>query len=84
MPALQPGRGRRRLALSGTPFRVNRAMGVARRTEAGERELDDGLVFLRCEPAKLAAAYPQQAERLRIPGSVEAIDERLAAKLRER
>ena len=64
--------------------RVNRAMGVARRSEAGERELDAGLAFLRSELAKLAAAYPQQAERLRIPGSVEAIDERLAARVRDR
>lgn len=64
--------------------RVNRAMGVARRTEAGERALDDGLAFLRSELAKLADAYPEQAERLRIPGSVEAIDERLAAKVRGR
>lgn len=64
--------------------RVNRAMGVVRRSEAGERELDDGLAFLRAELGKLAAAYPEQAERLRIPGSVEAIDERLAARVRER
>lgn len=46
--------------------RVNRAMGVARRTEAGERELDAGLAFLR------------------ITGSVKAIDERLAARVRGR
>jgi len=57
--------------------RVNRAMGVARRADAGEAQLDDGLGFLRSELAKLARSYPEQAERLRIPASVEAIDERL-------
>jgi superfamily II DNA or RNA helicase len=61
--------------------RVNRAMGVARRTAAGERELDAGLAFLRSELTKLAAAYPDQAERLRIPASIAAIDERLSATL---
>jgi superfamily II DNA or RNA helicase len=61
--------------------RVNRAMGVARRTAASERELDAGLAFLRSELTKLAAAYPDQAERLRIPASIEAIDERLSATL---
>jgi superfamily II DNA or RNA helicase len=59
--------------------RVNRAMGVARRADAGEAQLDDGLAFLRAELAKLARDYPEQAERLRIPGSVEAIDARLGA-----
>lgn len=59
--------------------RVNRAMGVAKRSQAGERELDDGLRFLRSELAKLADAYPEAAERLRIPGSVEAISGRLDA-----
>jgi superfamily II DNA or RNA helicase len=59
--------------------RVNRAMGVDRRPEAGERQLDVGIAFLRSELAKLAQAYPEQAERLRIPGSVEAIDGRLIA-----
>jgi superfamily II DNA or RNA helicase len=59
--------------------RVNRAMGVARRADAGERQLDAGLQFLRSELTKLAQAYPEDAERLRIPGSVEAIDNRLAA-----
>jgi superfamily II DNA or RNA helicase len=59
--------------------RVNRAMGVARRADAGERQLDAGLRFLRSELAKLARSYPQEAERLRIAGSVEAIDNRLAA-----
>jgi superfamily II DNA or RNA helicase len=64
--------------------RVNRAMGVPRRTDAGERELDDGLAFLRAELTKLAAAYPDEAERLRIPASIEAIDERLSAAMLER
>ncbi|HVF77352.1 MAG TPA: DEAD/DEAH box helicase [Solirubrobacteraceae bacterium] len=64
--------------------RVNRAMGVTRRTDAGERELDDGLAFLRSELTKLAAAYPEKAERLRIPASIEAIDERLSARVLER
>jgi hypothetical protein len=59
-------------------------MGVARRTDGGERELDDGLAFLRSELSKLAAAYPEQAERLRILASVEAIDERLSAAMLER
>jgi superfamily II DNA or RNA helicase len=59
--------------------RVNRAMGVARRSEAGEAQLDDGIAFLRLELEKLAAHYPEHAERLRIPASVEAIDGRLAA-----
>jgi superfamily II DNA or RNA helicase len=59
--------------------RVNRAMGVARRSEAGEAQLDDGLAFLRTELDKLAEHYPEHAERLRIPASVEAIDGRLAA-----
>jgi hypothetical protein len=57
--------------------RVNRAMGVTRRSDAGEPQLDDGLAFLRAELAKLAEAYPEEAERLRIPASVEAIDHRL-------
>lgn len=64
--------------------RVNRAMGVARRTDGGERELDDGLAFLRSELTKLAAAYPEQAQRLRIPDSIEAIDGRLSAAMLER
>ena len=57
--------------------RVNRAMGVRRRADAGEAELDAGLAFLRSELAKLARDYPEQAERLRIPGSVEGIASRL-------
>jgi len=58
--------------------RVNRAMGVARRADAGEDELDAGLAFLRRELDKLAQLYPEHADRLRIPASVEAIDGRLA------
>lgn len=57
--------------------RVNRAMGVNKRTEAGERQLDDGLRFLRSELTKLTRDYPEEAERLRIPGSIEAIENRL-------
>ena len=63
--------------------RVNRAMGVTRRADAGEAQLDDGLAFLRDELAKLADAYPEQAERLRIPGSVAAMDERLGRAIGE-
>jgi len=59
--------------------RVNSAMGVARRADAGERELEHGLSFLRSELTKLAEAYPEEAERLRIPASVEAIDAQLLA-----
>lgn len=59
--------------------RVNRAMGVARRTEAGEHQLDEGLAFLRSELGKLAESYPREAEHLRIGGSLQAIDTRLAA-----
>jgi superfamily II DNA or RNA helicase len=58
--------------------RVNRAMGVARRADAGERQLDAGLAFLRAELGKLAELYPEEAGRLRISASVEAIDGRLA------
>ena len=57
--------------------RVNRAMGVHRRSEATEADLDAGLQFLTRELRKLAEAYPEQAERLRIAGSLEAIDQRL-------
>ncbi|MGI8729998.1 MAG: DEAD/DEAH box helicase [Solirubrobacteraceae bacterium] len=53
--------------------RVNRAMGVRRRLDAGEPQLDDGLEFLRDELSKLSEAHPQEAELLRIPASVEAI-----------
>lgn len=52
-------------------------MGVNKRAEAGERQLDDGLRFLRSGLTKLARDYPEQAERLRIPGSLKAIDNRL-------
>jgi superfamily II DNA or RNA helicase len=57
--------------------RVNRAMGVRRRADAGEAELDAGLHFLRTELTKLTRDYPEQAERLRIPGSIEGIEGRL-------
>lgn len=57
--------------------RVNRAMGVHRRSDASEADLDAGLQFLTRELRKLAEAYPEQAERLRIAGSLEAIDQRL-------
>ena len=40
--------------------RVNRAMGVRRRADAGEPQLDDGLAFLRAELAKLARDYPSR------------------------
>ncbi len=59
--------------------RVNRAMGVRRRSEASETDLDAGLGFLSSELSKLAEAYPEEAERLRIPSSVQAIDDRLRA-----
>jgi hypothetical protein len=59
--------------------RVNRAMGVGKRAEAGERQLDEGVRFLRRELEKLAEAHPDAAERLRIPASVEAIGARLEA-----
>jgi superfamily II DNA or RNA helicase len=59
--------------------RVNRAMGADRRIDATERQLDDGLAFLHSELGKLAQMYPEEAERLRIPGSLEAIDNRLHA-----
>jgi hypothetical protein len=59
--------------------RVNRAMGVERRTDADESQLDDGLTFLRSEVGKLSRTYPDQAERLRIPASLEAIDAQLLA-----
>jgi superfamily II DNA or RNA helicase len=58
--------------------RVNRAMGVNRRPDAGEQQLEAGISFLRSELTKLSQMYPEEAERLRIPGSVEAIDRRLA------
>ena len=63
--------------------RVNRAMGVNRRADAGEPQLDDGLAFLRAELTKLAQSYPEQAERLRIPASLEAIDHRLGVAIGE-
>ena len=59
--------------------RVNRAMGVKRRADATEPQLDDGIGFLRSELDKLARSYPDQAERLRIPASVDALQDRLGA-----
>ena len=59
--------------------RVNRAIGVDRRPDASERQLEDGIAFLRSELGKLSRTYPEEAERLRIPSSVEAIDGRLIA-----
>ena len=59
-------------------------MGVDRRADAGEAQLDDGLAFLRRELAKLAETYPEDAERLRIPASVDAIDGHLSAATGER
>jgi len=40
--------------------RVNRAMGVRRRADAGEAQLDDGLAFVRSELAKLARDTPKR------------------------
>jgi superfamily II DNA or RNA helicase len=59
--------------------RVNRVMGVRRRADAAEADLDAGISFLLAELTKLSRTYPEQAERLRIPASVEAIDDRLRA-----
>ena len=59
--------------------RVNSAMGVRRRADAGERELDAGLRFLESELHKLVDMYPEAAARLNIPGSVEGIGDRLQA-----
>jgi superfamily II DNA or RNA helicase len=61
--------------------RVNSAMGVRRRADAGETQLDDGLRFVRSELARLARDHPEQAERLRIPASVEAIAEGVGSRL---
>ncbi len=60
------------------------AAGGRRRLDAGEPQLDDGLEFLRSELAKLSEAHPEEAERLRIPASVEAIVDGLAAATDER
>ncbi len=57
--------------------RVNRAMGVRRRADAGEEDLDAGLRFLETELRKLARMYPEEADRLSIPGSVDGIADRL-------
>ena len=54
------------------PRRASTARWASRRrADAGEAELDAGLAFLRSELDKLARDYPEQAERLRIPGSVD-------------
>lgn len=59
--------------------RVNRAMGVTRRADAAEADLEAGLHFLQSELTKLSSMYPDEAERLKILGSVEAITNRLHA-----
>lgn len=59
--------------------RVNRAMGVAKRADAGEQQLDDGIAFLRQELTKLSELYPAEAEQLRIPDSVRALNDRLGS-----
>jgi superfamily II DNA or RNA helicase len=58
--------------------RVNRAMGITRRADAGEVQLDDGLAFLHTELTRLAADHPDDAQRLRIPASIEVIEGQLA------
>jgi hypothetical protein len=63
--------------------RVNRAMGVTKRANAGEPQLDAGLAFLRNELTKLAQSYPEQAERLHIPGSIEGIGAQLGTAIGE-
>lgn len=57
--------------------RVNAAMGVRSRSEAGEPELDRGLRFLRGEIDKLTRHYPDRADSLNMPGSVDGIIGRL-------
>jgi superfamily II DNA or RNA helicase len=57
--------------------RVNRAMGVTRRADASETDLDAALSFLSAELRKLSEMYPAEADRLKIPGSVRAIHDRL-------
>ena len=52
-------------------------MGVTRRADASEADLDAGLRFLQSELTKLSTMYPDEAERLKILGSVEAITNRL-------
>ena len=59
--------------------RVNRAMGVAPRARRRRGRARRRPRVPARELAKLARDYPEQAERLRIPASVEAIDGRLAA-----
>lgn len=57
--------------------RVNAAMGVRSRSEAGERELDRGLRFLQGEIDKLTRLYPDRADSLNMPGSIDGIIGRL-------
>lgn len=57
--------------------RVNAAMGVKSRAQAGEPELDRGIAFLRTEIEKLSATYPEQADALSMEGSVRGIVGRL-------
>jgi hypothetical protein len=52
-------------------------MGVPRRADATESDLDVGLNFVQTELRKLSEAYPVEAERLRIPTSIATIDDRL-------
>jgi hypothetical protein len=52
---------------------------VRRRAEASEQDLDAGLQFLLQELRKLSQSYPEQAERLRIPASVDALEGRVRA-----
>lgn len=59
--------------------RVNRAIGVRRRADASETDLDAGLAFLHAELHKLSRMYPEEAERLRISASIEAISNRVRA-----
>ena len=62
---------------------VNRTMGVARRADATEAELERGLAFLRTDLARLAREHPEEAAQLRIPESVERMESLLAQGLGE-
>jgi len=59
--------------------RVNAAMGVRSRAQAGEDELDRGLAFLRSELDKLSRLYPEHDDALSMTGSVTGILARLHA-----
>ena len=48
--------------------RVNRAMGVVRRADAGERQLDDGLAFLRSRAGETCAGVPRRSRATADPG----------------